>query len=79
MDALPPDPLDPHSGYVSESAKRKFTLLAGLVGFLFFIVQAVIPLFLILAMGRVMRGFEPSRSLWPHVESAVYWNGSLWY
>ncbi|MCI0568730.1 MAG: RDD family protein [Acidobacteria bacterium] len=64
---------------MSESAKRKFTLLAGLVGFLFFIVQAVIPLFLILAMGRVMRGFEPSRSLWPHVESAVYWNGSLWY
>jgi len=79
VDAPSPTATEPHPGYVSAGGKRKFTLLAGLVGFLFFLVQAIIPFFLLMAMGRAMRGYEPTRSLWPHVENAVYWNGSLWY
>jgi hypothetical protein len=79
VDAPSPTATEPHPGYVSAGGKRKFTLLAGLVGFLFFLVQAIIPFFLLMAMERAMRGYEPARSLWPHVENAVYWNGSLWY
>ena len=66
-------------GYRSDGAKRKFTLFAGLLGVAFFVLQAVIPLFLLLALARTFRGFEQGRDDWPHVWNAVFWNGALWY
>jgi len=69
----------PPAGYRSESSRRRFTLTAGLVGFVFFIIQAAAPFFLIMAIAGTFLGFEAGRQDWPHLWDAVYWEGSLWY
>jgi len=44
------------------------------VGFVFFLIQAVIPFFLMIHLMRSNMSAGPSRSAWPHVWNAVYWN-----
>ncbi|HEU5180788.1 MAG TPA: hypothetical protein VFW45_08345, partial [Candidatus Polarisedimenticolia bacterium] len=77
MEPIPPEPTTgTPKGYVSDEAKGRFTLLAGIIGFVFFLVQAVIPFLLMMAIQWTMLG---SRNISPQVWNAVLWDGAIWY
>lgn len=64
-------------GYLSEDAKRRFTLTAGILGALFFIAQMVLPMLVMFAV------FFPTMALSEFhnrsLESLVAWKGDLWF
>ena len=64
------------SGYLSSESKRRFTLIAGILGAVFFVAQFVLPILamFLLVMPRFMRGAARS----PNVEQSAIWRGELW-
>ncbi|MFN8091956.1 MAG: RDD family protein [Vicinamibacteria bacterium] len=66
---------DSSAGYLSEESKRRFTLLAGLLGAGFFLLQFVLPFVLMIAIVLPLFVAIP----WGDVDEAVAWNGSIWY
>jgi uncharacterized RDD family membrane protein YckC len=70
--------LEAPPGYISEEAKKKFTLLAGILGALFFLGQIVIPFaaMAIFMPFMFLSGFEIEHAL---VKRGAYWNGRVWY
>lgn len=65
------------AGYVSEEARRKFTLTAGILGAVFFIAQMVAPIalmpFLLLGMSTGAGSIHQRI-----VGAGAFWNESLW-
>ncbi len=65
-------------GYLSEKDKRRYTLLAGSLGGVCFVLQMAAPLVFILAMMFSMSRMEmPTRQ--PKVASGTLWQGAFWY
>jgi uncharacterized RDD family membrane protein YckC len=79
LEPIPSEPAISPKGYLSDEAKSRFTLLAGILGFLFFLVQAAVPFLLMMAMQWMMFGVEPGRTSSPQVWNAVFWEGAIWY
>jgi len=66
-------------GYVSDRSKQQFTLITGILGAVFFLLQMAIPfaLMILLMPGFfLMGGWEFSEM---QAEKAVAWNGEMWY
>lgn len=68
----------PPSGYLSEEAKRKFTLTAGILGGVFFLLQFVLPFIVMLPM-QFMIVAKMSNLKTASGPSATFWDGRLWY
>jgi hypothetical protein len=62
-------------GYLSQEHKRKFTITAGILGAVFFIVQFIVPFVVMMAampfMVFSLKMAEPQRG--------AYWNNAIWY
>ncbi|MCK4395027.1 RDD family protein [candidate division WOR-3 bacterium] len=64
-------------GYISHVAKKKFTIIAGILGAVFFIGQFFIPMLALLLILPWQSEKEEIRSTF--VEDAVLWKDSIWY
>lgn len=64
-------------GYLSEASKRRFTLVAGVLGAVFFLAQFLLPMvaFLLIVFPSMM--LQEFRSA--HLDRAVLWRGDVWY
>ena len=71
---VPPAPERP-GGYVSERSKKKFTMTAGVLGAVFFIVQFILPFIIAMA---VVPGLSLIRMGEMDVPGAVYRDGRVW-
>ncbi len=68
---------DSFRGYVSEASKRRFTLVAGLLGALFFLAQFALPfLLMFLVMMPMMVGQALSTT---DLDHTALWQGELWF
>jgi uncharacterized RDD family membrane protein YckC len=67
---------DSFRGYLSEASKRRFTLVAGIFGALFFIAQFALPMIVVFALILPMTFGVMSTA---DVDSASVWRGDLWY
>lgn len=66
-------------GYLSEEHKRKFTITAGILGAIFFIVQFLLPFILIFA---IMPGVMFSQDSWmkeANPQRGALWDNKIWY
>jgi uncharacterized RDD family membrane protein YckC len=69
---------DRHVGYISEDSKKHFTIVAGVLGALFLIMQIVAPfVVMIMLMPSFMRNAFDMKDI--QVDRAVCWNNSMWY
>ncbi len=68
---------DSARGYLSEESKRRFTLVAGILGAVFFVAQFALPmLIMFLVMVPMMLGNVAAVA---DLEQAALWNGQLWF
>jgi uncharacterized RDD family membrane protein YckC len=72
--AHPPEPV---RGYLSEESKRRFTIVAGVLGAVFFLAQLVLPVVLMFLI--VFSGMMLQESASSAFDRAVLWRGELWY
>jgi uncharacterized RDD family membrane protein YckC len=79
MNKIPPDHSRAPSGYLSEEHKRKFTITAGILGAIFFIVQFILPFMLMLAIMPGMMFFQDSWMEIANPERGAFWNDRIWY
>ena len=63
-------------GYLSEKGKRRFTIIAGLLGAVFFFGQFIIPYVVLFALIPILGDFNADYSL--DLEKAVYWKNKIW-
>jgi uncharacterized RDD family membrane protein YckC len=63
-------------GYLSEESKRRFTIVAGVLGAVFFLAQFLLPMILMLLIMLPMMTREMRTS---DLEHAVLWQGELWF
>jgi len=79
MPSVPPPLPNTPTGYLSEEAKRKFTLTAGILGGCFLVLQFLAPMAIMLvAMPTAMFCGMWSRDICEPGRSAV-WNDRLWF
>ena len=66
-------------GYLSEEHKRKFTITAGILGAVFFMLQFIVPpMFMFVIMPGVMF-FGDSWMKDAEPQFGTFWNDSIWY
>ena len=68
---------EPAHGYLSESSKRRFTLVAGILGAVFFLAQFLLPM-LVMFLVMMPMMFEGAAST-ADVDRAVLWRDELWF
>jgi uncharacterized RDD family membrane protein YckC len=64
-------------GYLSQESKRRFTLVAGILGAVFFLAQFVLPMlviFLVMMPTMMARDFSTA-----DIDQAALWRGELWF
>ncbi len=79
MNTIPSESKQMPRGYLSEEHKRKFTLTAGILGAVFFIVQFILPFALMMA---IMPGMMFSQDFWmkeAKPQRGAFWNNRIWY
>jgi uncharacterized RDD family membrane protein YckC len=69
---------DAPPGYVSEESKRKFTLVAGILGAAAFLLQFAVPFAAMLALQGYLVGFHGEEPRLNPAQTAL-WRGELWY
>ncbi|MFI4943900.1 MAG: hypothetical protein ACHP85_11590 [Burkholderiales bacterium] len=64
-------------GYLSVESKRRFTIVAGILGAVFFLAQVVLPmLVMFLVMMPLMMGSALATA---DLDHAALWQGELWF
>ena len=79
MDQLHVSSEEAPKGYLSQEQKERFSLIAGVLGALFFFAQFVLP-FLIMVVSMPIMLF--SQDSWMKIAKSkrgTYWEGSIWY
>jgi hypothetical protein len=79
MNAMSSDNQRAPSGYLSEEHKRKFTIIAGILGAIFFILQFILPFVLMVAIMPGMMFFQDSWMEIANPERGAFWNNQIWY
>lgn len=79
MDSSVPEDSLPPRGYLSEKAKRRFTFAAGILGFVFFLGQTLLPVAAFFILVPRFYRWETLRVRSARPEGAVCWEGALWY
>jgi uncharacterized RDD family membrane protein YckC len=64
-------------GYLSEGSKRRFTLVAGLLGAIFFLAQLVLPMAIMFLVMMPMM-IDQAVSM-PDLDHAALWRDELWF
>ena len=67
---------EPHRGYLSEESKRRFTLVAGVLGAVFFLAQVLLPM-LVMFLVMVPTMFARELSM-VDLDHAALWRDGLW-
>ena len=68
---------DSTPGYRSEASKRRFTILAGVLGAVFFLAQFILPMVaMVLMMGSMALGRREFTIA--EVDKAALWHGEVW-
>ena len=67
---------EPAHGYLSEGSKRRFTLVAGILGAVFFLAQFLLPM-LVMFLVMMPMMFEGVASM-ADLDQAALWKGELW-
>ena len=75
----PPVPSDAPTGYLSQDAKRRFSIIVGVLAAVCFIAQFVLPMVLWMVIGPVFMMSQMSSMKMPDAEGAALWQGRLWY
>jgi uncharacterized RDD family membrane protein YckC len=70
-------PTEAVSGYLSPESKRRFTLVAGILGAVFFFAQFLLPMLAMFLL--VMPTFLSSVAKTAAVEDGALWRGELWF
>jgi uncharacterized RDD family membrane protein YckC len=68
---------EPTHGYLSEESKRRFTLVAGILGAMFFLAQFLLPM-LVMFLVMMPRMFGRAVSI-ADIDQAVLWRNELWF
>ena len=68
--------IEPVHGYLSEDSKRRFTLVAGMLGAAFFVAQFLLPM---LVMFMVMMPMMMRQVSIADLDQAVLWHYELWF
>ncbi len=69
--------VEPTRGYLSVESKRRFTIVAGILGAVFFLAQVVLPmLVMFLVMMPMMTGSALATA---DLDQAALWQGELWF
>ena len=79
MDTIPSGDKGEPTGYLTEEHKRKFTLTAGILGAVFFIVQFIVPPMLMFAIMPGMMFFGDSWMKEVKLQRGTFWNNNIWY
>jgi uncharacterized RDD family membrane protein YckC len=76
MSTPAPPPAAPPAGYLSEESKRRFTLVAGVLGTVIFLAQMVLPAAVMFAMMMPTMFSREFKQV--DVDGAALWRGDLW-
>ncbi len=68
---------DSNRGYRSAASKQRFTIVAGVLGAVFFLAQMVLPMVLVLAIMFPMMMRQELKST--DLSGAALWNDQIWY
>jgi uncharacterized RDD family membrane protein YckC len=68
---------EPAHGYLCESSKRRFTLVAGILGAVFFLAQFLLPM-LVMFLVMMPMMFDSAASL-ADLDQAALWRDELWF
>ncbi len=79
MNTIPSDNQKAPSGYLSEEHKRKFTITAGILGAVFFIIQFILPFVIMMAIMPGMMFFQDSWLKRAKPERGAFWDNRIWY
>lgn len=64
-------------GYLSAESKRRFTLIAGLLGAVFFLAQTLLPVLIVFLIMMPMMLSQPVSTI--DVDEAAVWRDELWF
>jgi uncharacterized RDD family membrane protein YckC len=67
---------DPTGGYVSEASKRRFTIVAGVLGAVFFLTQFAFPFVFMFGMMGSMLAWQELKTA--DLARSALWQGDLW-
>ena len=67
------------AGYLSEDNKRKFTVVAGIIGGAFFFAQFIVPMIIMMAAVPTMMFSGSFQFKIAHPERSAYWDNTIWY
>jgi len=79
MNTIPSTDKQESKGYLSEEHKRKFTITAGILGAVFFIIQFIVPPMLMFAIMPGMMFFGDSWMKEAKLQRGAFWNNNIWY
>jgi len=68
---------DSSHGYLSEESKRRFTLVAGILGAVFFLAQFLVPMLVMFAVMMPMMIGQAVSTV--DLDQAGLWHGELWF
>ena len=77
MTDVTPPAADADRGYLSAASKRRFTIVAGVLGAVFFVAQMLLPFVLMLLVMGPMMVFRPMAIA--DLDAAALWRGDIWY
>jgi uncharacterized RDD family membrane protein YckC len=69
-------PPDPGRGYLSEDSKRRFTIVAGVLGAVFFLAQVVVPMLIVFLFMMPSMAGRDFKTL--ELDQGALWRGELW-
>jgi len=79
MNAVLPGSGGAPRGYLSDEAKRKFTITTGILGAVFFFGQMIVPFVIMMVLMPVSFFFNESLFRSADVRRGTFWNGRVWY
>ncbi len=79
MDTIPSGDKGGSTGYLTEEHKRKFTLTAGILGAIFFIIQFILPPIIMFTIMPGMMFFGDSWMKEAKPQRGAFWENSIWY
>ena len=68
---------DSARGYLSPESKRRFTIVAGVLGAVFFVAQIALPMIIVLAIMLPTMMSQAVRTT--ELRQATLWQGEIWY
>lgn len=78
MNAVLPAKTGAPKGYLSDDAKRKFTITTGILGAVFFFGQMIVPFVIMMVLMPMSMFFNGPLFRFADVARGTFWNGRVW-